>query len=166
VPSTKFEIIVLANTDGAHFTDSVVLALQSYAGLPAPTTAPSFPIDPATFPSLAGSYQDDFNVGRVTIANTADGLTISMPDVDAAHVAYDAKLVAIAPDNFVLTIQGQQTVITFLRDGAGNAQYIRHRAFVAKKAATTVAHTVDPRALRERLRETALHEQLVTPRHD
>ena len=67
VPSTKFAIIVLANTDGAHFTNSVVLALETYAGLPAPTTAPSFPIDPSTFASLAGSYQDDFNAGRVII---------------------------------------------------------------------------------------------------
>jgi CubicO group peptidase (beta-lactamase class C family) len=164
VPSTKFAVIVLANTDGAHFIKSVVLALQSYAGLPAPTTAPSFPIDPATFPSLAGNYQDDFNVGRVTIASTADGLTISMPDVDAAHIAYDPKLVPVAPDNFALTIQGQQIVISFLRDSAGNPEYIRHRAFVAKRTVVTVARTVDAHALRLRLREDALRENLVSPR--
>jgi CubicO group peptidase (beta-lactamase class C family) len=165
VPSTKFAIIVLANTDGAHFTDSVVLALENYAGLSAPTTAPSFPIDPTTFDALAGSYQDDFNVGRVTIANTTDGLTISMPDVDAAHVPYDAKLVAAAPDNFILTIQGTQQEISFLRDSAGNPQYIRHRAFVAKRTTTTAAHAVDASALRWWLAENALHDRLVTPRH-
>jgi len=139
-------------------------ALETYAGLPAPTKAPSFPIDPATFASLAGSYQDDVNVGRVTITDTNNALTISMPDVDAAPVAYDPKLVAVAPDNFVLTIQGQQTEITFLRDTAGDPEYIRHRAFVAKRSATTAAHAVDAHALLRHLHEDALRDRLLTPR--
>jgi CubicO group peptidase (beta-lactamase class C family) len=160
VPSTKFAIIVLANTDAAHFTDTVVFALENYAGLSAPTTAPSFPIDPATFASLAGDYQDDFNVGRVTIASTADGLTISMPDLDAAHIPYEPALVPAAPDNFILGIQGIHVEISFLRDAAGNAEYIRHRAFVAKRTTTMVAHTVDAHALRRHLRETVLRERL------
>lgn len=166
VPSTKFAVIVLANADGAHFQNSIILALEMYAGLPAGTTGPSFPIDPATFDSLAGNYQDDYNVGRVTIANTTDGLTISLPDVDAAHIPYDPKLVAVSPDNFALSIQGTQLLLSFLRDSAGNPEYMRARAFVAKRTTTTVAHAVDARALRRRLAEDALRERLVTPRHD
>ncbi len=163
VPSTKFSIIVLANADGAHFTKSVALALDQYAGLPASTTGPSFPIDPSTFPSLAGSYQDDFNAGRVNIASTTDGLTISMPDVDAAHVEYDPTLVAVAPDNFVLTVDGRPSLITFLRDADGKPEYIRHRAFVAKRGVTAVARSVDARVLRQRLRENAVRDHLLTP---
>jgi CubicO group peptidase (beta-lactamase class C family) len=162
VPSTKFAIIVLANADGAHFMKTVALALANYAGLAVPTTAPSFPIDTSTFASLAGSYQDDFNAGRVLIETSSAGLTISMPDIDAAHIAYDPKLVAIAPDNFILTIEGQPTRISFLRDGAGKAEYLRHRLFVAQRTATAVARTVDARTLRKRLRENAVREQLVT----
>jgi CubicO group peptidase (beta-lactamase class C family) len=163
VPSTKFAIIVLANTDGAHFINSVALALETYAGLGAPTTAPSFPIDPATFDSLAGSYQDDFNIGRVIVTNTTGGLTISLPDVEAAHIPYDPQLVPAAPDNFLLSIQGTQVEITFLRDAAGNPEYIRHRAFVAKRTPTLVAHPVDPRALRQRLQEDAPRDRLFHP---
>lgn len=163
VPATRFSIIVLANADGAHFMDSIAFALEQYAGLSAPTTAPSFPIDPATFASLAGSYQDDFNVGRMIVTNGENGLTLSMPDVDAAHVTYDPALVAIAPDNFILTIEGQQTLISFLRDGDGNAEYIRHRAFVAKRSSMMVARVVDARALRRRLHEDVVREHLVTP---
>jgi CubicO group peptidase (beta-lactamase class C family) len=162
VPSTKFAVIVLANTDGAHFMNSVALALEKYSGIAAPTTAPSFPIDPSTFASLAGSYQDDFNAGRIIITNTNGALTISMPDVDAANITYDPKLVALAPDNFRLTIDGQPTRISFLRDSAGNGEYIRHRAFVAKRGTTAVARTVDTHVLRQRLHENAVREQLVT----
>jgi CubicO group peptidase (beta-lactamase class C family) len=162
VPATKFAIIVLANADGAHFGDSVAFALEHYAGLGAPTTAPTFPIDPTTFASLAGAYQDDFNAGRINIANTASGLTISMPDVDAANVPYDPKLVAIAPDNFVLSIDGYKTRISFLRDSAGKAEYIRHRAFVAKRTEMVLPRKVDARALRQHLREDAVREQLVS----
>jgi D-alanyl-D-alanine carboxypeptidase len=154
VPSTKFAIISLANTDGAHFMNSVALALEKYAGLTAPTTPPSFPIDPGTFPSLTGSYQDDFNVGRIAITGAAGGVTISMPDLDAAQIPYDPKLVAITPDNFILKIQGQQIVISFLRDGANKTEYIRHRAFVAKRTAMPVPRTVDAAALRRSLRES------------
>ena len=84
-----------------------------------------------------------------------------MPDVDAANIAYDPKLVAIAPDNFVLTVEGQPTRISFLRDGAGKAEYIRHRAFVAKRNMMAVPRQVDADALRRRLRVDALREQLM-----
>jgi hypothetical protein len=152
---------VLSNADGAHFTESVAFALEKFAGLSAPTQAPSFPVDPSTFVSLAKTYQDDFNIGRVVVTTTANGLSISLPDVEAAGIPYDPKLVAIAPDNFVLEIQGIQTVITFLRDSNGDGEYIRHRAFVAKRTDTAVARKVDARALRSRLNENAVRERLV-----
>ncbi len=161
VPSTKFAVIVLANADGAHFMNSIGLAFEKFSGVAAPTTAPSFPVEPSTFAALAGSYQDDFNVGRMIITNTNGALTISMPDVDAAQIAYDPKLVALAPDNFKLTIDGHPTRISFLRDGAGTGEYIRHRAFVAKRATTAAARTVNARVLRQRLHENAAREQLV-----
>jgi hypothetical protein len=85
-----------------------------------------------------------------------------MPDVDAAHVAYDPKLVAIAPDNFLFTVEGQPSRITFLRDGNGKPEYLRHRAFVAKRGVTAVARTVDARVLRQRLRENAARDRLLT----
>jgi CubicO group peptidase (beta-lactamase class C family) len=133
IPSTGFAMIVLANTDGAYFSDSIGYALQTFAGLLPATAMPSdLTPNPATFASLAGSYRDDFMViGRVTIASSTAGLTMTLPDLDAAGITYDHALHPIAPDDFGITIQGQPDEITFIRGANGAAQYIRNRGWVA-----------------------------------
>jgi CubicO group peptidase (beta-lactamase class C family) len=158
VPATKFAVIVVANTDNAYFRKSIRLALNSYASLPPATNnGPSFDVDPATFTSLVGTYMDDISVGRVVITKTGSDLMISMPDLDAENVPYTPKLEPTAPDNFLLTIEGYEEGITFIRDQSGNAEYIRDRYFVARRTAQMPAHPIDRERLRHKLR--ASHER-------
>lgn len=134
VPDAQLAIIVLANADGAHFTDSIDFALQTYANLPPATAVPQDVLpDPSTFASLVGSYQDEYNIGAITIAGGASGLTISIPALDAQHVTYDKTLQPFARDVFGLTIDGFPDEITFLRDGSGAPVYLRDRDFVAHR---------------------------------
>jgi CubicO group peptidase (beta-lactamase class C family) len=139
-PDSEFVIAVLANADDAYFRDSISFALQTYANLPPATAVPDeVRPDPTTFASLAGNYQDDYSVGRVIIKHDAGKLTISMPDLDTAHVPYSPALVPIARDNFLLTIEDYPLEIAFLRDAAGNPEYLRERSFVAKRGTPLTA---------------------------
>jgi hypothetical protein len=153
VPSTGSALIVLANADYAHFYDTHRFALAQYANLPAPVSPPDLRVDAGTFPALAGNYQDDFNIGRMTITANALDLGIALPDLDAAGVPYGKTLVPLAPDNFALTIDGYETQITFIRDSAGRPEMIRERFFVAKRATSSKPMVVDREALRTKLRE-------------
>jgi CubicO group peptidase (beta-lactamase class C family) len=153
VPDTEFVFAVLSNKDYAQFYDSVFFALQHYANLPPATQIPAdVYADPATFASLAGNYQDDYNVGRIIIKHDAGKLTISMPDVDAAGVTYSPMLQPLARDVFGLKVDNYELSITFLRDAAGNPEYIRERAFVAKRVnmLTATARRFDAKRLRQR----------------
>lgn len=135
VPSTGFGFITLASADGAHFDESLVLALETLAGLPGPEAGPDLSVDPADLPRFAGTYLDPFNAGTVEVALVDGALTVSMPDVDAAGIAYEPALIPLSPGNFVLRIQGTALPVTFLDDAAGEVEYLRTRAFVARRAA-------------------------------
>lgn len=157
IPQTGFGIVALANADGAHFGSSLALAMKSFGELPAPSTAPDTAVDPSTFDAFVGEYSDPYNVGRVKITKDASGLAISMPDVDAAGVPYDSKLVPASPGTFVLGIQGTQILVTFVDDGAsgsgGKATWLRTRPFVARRdVAAPAAKVVDADTLRVQLR--------------
>lgn len=154
VPSTGFAFISLASGDGAHFRGSAGYALERFAGLGAPVPAPAdLAIDPATFASLAGSYRDDLNAGRVEITVSGETVTISMPDVDAAGIPYEPELTPIRPDMFVLQVQGNALPVTFLRDAGGAPAYLRTRAFVAARVAgaTGARRAIDADRLRRAL---------------
>jgi hypothetical protein len=154
VPSTGFAFISLASGDGAHFRGSAGYALERFAELAPPVDAPAdLTIDPSTFASLAGSYRDDLNAGRIELTVTDGTVTISMPDVDAAGIPYDPVLTPIRPDNFVLRVQGNPLLLTFLRDAAGAPEYLRSRAFVAARGASAAApRPIDAVRLRDALR--------------
>ncbi|HSK02420.1 MAG TPA: serine hydrolase domain-containing protein, partial [Kofleriaceae bacterium] len=63
LPAADFAVIALANGDGAHFSRSIVHALEHHAAVgPAGPVPADLAIDPATFASLAGNYLDPFNV--------------------------------------------------------------------------------------------------------
>jgi CubicO group peptidase (beta-lactamase class C family) len=154
VPDHDFVIVVLANTDDAHFYNSIAYALQHYASLPPAVATPADTrVDPATYPDLAGMYQDDFNVGRMNVTATASGLTVSMPDLDAAHITYTPALVPYGPDDFGFTVDGIPTELTFLRGTNGKPEYVRTRVFVARRTTTLQAHRVDADRVRRALAE-------------
>ncbi|HEX8793959.1 MAG TPA: serine hydrolase domain-containing protein [Polyangiaceae bacterium] len=136
VPATGFAMIAFANADGVHFQSSVALALQRFAGLPAPGTPPTgVAVDTSLFPLYAGSYDDPNNVGAVTVTANGGTLTISMPALDAANISYVPTLQPADRDNFVLTIEGQALEVTFVPDATGTYAWLRTRVFVAQRTA-------------------------------
>lgn len=153
LPESRFGFIALANADGANFVESTVAALATLAPLPAPSTPPDLTVDPATFTEYEGMYQDDFNVGAITITKVGDTLEIDMPAVDQAGVPYDHVLTPSSPGNFQLGIQGTTLPLTFLKDGTGVYRYMRTRPFVGVRPG---APTAPPPAMTEAARARLL----------
>lgn len=163
IPSTRFAFITLANTDGAYFPDSLMMALRDFAGLPAPVAVPDPQVVPADFPDFAGTYEDLYNVGTIVISTSGNGLFISMPDLDAASIPYESALVPYSKNNFILTVQGFQLLSTFILDPAGNGEFFRTRVFVGERApAFGFAAAPPPTRSRESL-ERALRDARNAP---
>lgn len=136
VPSLRFGFVAMASTDGAYFVQSFITALNTLTTLPTATTAPDLSVNPETLDSLTGTYRDDYNVGKVQVDRQGSSLSIQAPDLDAAGIPYTPLLQPLSPDNFVLTAQGIQIQVTFLRDAQGNGEYMRARFFVAHRIST------------------------------
>lgn len=164
-PAIDFGFIALANTDGASFTETLVGALTTIATLPPPSTPPDVRPDPATFSKYAGHYLDDFNVGRIDVTATSTSVTVSMPDLEQAHIPYNRNLTPTSIDNFVLMVQRQALPVTFILDANGNAEYFRTRAFVGRRLPMLRARSVrrspkeiDPEDLDRALRAARIDE--------
>jgi len=159
-PSTGFGMVVLAAADGAHFTSSAALALQSFGELPAPTSPPpDVAVDPSTFPQLVGTYVDPHLLGPVTVS-VADGVVqVAIPGFDAAGIPYDPVVKPWTADNFVITTAPYgAALVTFVRDQTGVYRWLRTRIAVftrqdASTAAPAQALTVDAARVHERLRD-------------
>jgi CubicO group peptidase (beta-lactamase class C family) len=170
VPSTGFGIVSFANADGAHFAASLVLALQSFAGLPSPTSLPSqLTVDPSTFPPLAGTYYESHQVvGHVVISVSNTGVVgISMPDLDAVTppIPYDKTLTPVTPGDFVFNLQGTPEELTFVPDATGTPTWLRSRDFACQRQPAGAAGgmpspqdriVIDPAVLRARLHSPRL----------
>jgi CubicO group peptidase (beta-lactamase class C family) len=150
VPDTRFAFITLANTDGAYFSNSLVKALQDFAGLPAPGTAPDTQVNPADFPAFAGSYNDPYNVGAIAIGATGGNVTIHMPALDQMSIPYDSALTPLSKGNFLLNVQNTPMLATFILGTSGNGEYFRTRVFVGARQAPFAPSAVMPGA-KERL---------------
>jgi CubicO group peptidase (beta-lactamase class C family) len=135
LPSTGSGIVWFANADDVEFTTSIVLALQSFAGLTNPTTTPppGVAVDTSLFPSYAGTYDDTNGIGLVTVTASAGTLSIDIPSFDAVNTPYDQVLRPTSMDNFVVTVQGSQIPLTFIADSTGNYMWIRTRIAVGKR---------------------------------
>ena len=135
VPSTGFGIVWLANSDGAAFVTSVVLALESFAGLTNPTTEtpPGVAVDTSLFPSYAGTYNDPNGTGLVTVTANGATLSIDVPTYDAAGTSYSQTLQPTSMDNFTITVQGTTIPVTFIADATGAYVWIRTREVVAQR---------------------------------
>jgi CubicO group peptidase (beta-lactamase class C family) len=133
IPSLRFGFITLANTDAAHFTKSLVTALTTLADLPPVSVAPDLTVDPSTFGAYEGVYQDDYNVGEITVTKVGDTLEVSIPALDQAGIPYDAPLTPVVGNNFRLGIQGTTLPVTFIADESGVTRYFRTRVFVGTR---------------------------------
>ncbi len=135
VPSTGFGIIWLANADDVNFVNSVVLAMESFAGLtnPTTTTPPGVAVDPTLFPSYAGTYNDPHGAGLVTVTANGATLSIDIPTYDAAGTPYSPILQPTSMDNFTITVEGSPIPVTFIADATGAYVWIRTRSVVAER---------------------------------
>ena len=135
LPSTGCGMVWFANADNVEFVTSLVVALQSFAGLTNPTTTPppGVAVDTSLFPSYAGTYDDPHGIGPVTITANAKTISIDIPSFDAANTPYDQALQPTSMDNFIVTVQGAPIPLTFIADSTGTYQWIRTRIAVGKR---------------------------------
>jgi CubicO group peptidase (beta-lactamase class C family) len=153
-PESGLAFITLANADGAHFNASAAFALENFATFPEPVEPPAPDASLEHLASLAGTFHDPFNVGAIIVAAGESGLTVELPDVDAAGLPYERQLRQVSDRTFVLSIQGTSIAATFILDDNGNVEYFRTRAFVGRVAEVAPAARVlvDGEALSRRLR--------------
>jgi CubicO group peptidase (beta-lactamase class C family) len=172
VPACDLGLITLANTDGAYFINSLVTTLKTLCTLPAPSTAPDLKVDPASFGAFLGTYEDPYNVGTIHVTLDGNQLKVEMPLLDSLKIPYDPVLAPSLPDNFVLTVQGAELPVTFLRDDQEQVEYLRTRAFVGARVEVDagaptwvpVSKPIDPTAWVRRLREPVWRPGLLPSR--
>ena len=135
VPATGFGIVWLANADDVEFVNSVVLAMQSFAGLTNPTSEPpaGVAVDPTLFASYAGTYNDPNGLGLITVTANGATLSIDVPTFDTAGTPYDQTLQPTSMDNFIITVQGSPIPLTFIADTTGAYVWIRTQTVVARR---------------------------------
>lgn len=172
VPVCDLGFITLANSDGAYFRSSLVTAIKTLCTLPAPSTPPDLTVDPSTFEAFVGTYEDPYNVGTILITQEGNQLKVEMPLLDSLQIPYAGTLTPSLPDNFVLTVQGMDVPVTFLRDDQAKVEYLRTRSFVGERVemdggAPTWLPTVKPldsKAFLRKLREPAWSPRLLPSR--
>jgi CubicO group peptidase (beta-lactamase class C family) len=134
LPDQEFAIVITSSAFGTDFSHSVDVALETLVDLPAPTAAPEYEIDPATFGRHVGTYSDPYNIGDVIITEEGGDLHVSMPELDAAGYDVDPILVPVSSEIFVVFIDGAPLDLTFIPSTpGGDSTYIRNRGFVASR---------------------------------
>jgi CubicO group peptidase (beta-lactamase class C family) len=152
VPDTGFGIVILANTDGAYFDESLGLALQLFGNFSPPVATPDLVDHPADLDRYLGDYLDPYNIGPVTVMRVGDDLHVSMPLLDSVGIPYEPVLIPAAKQNYYLGVQNTYLPITFILDAAGQGEYIRSRVSVSKRQMTPPKPTPRiPPGHRERL---------------
>ena len=152
IPDLGFGIVWLTSGDEVYFSQTLGRALSDLPALPSPSTPPDIAVDPATFTEETGTYVDPHLAGEVTVTLSAGSLRLSAPAADAAGIPYDPVLAPASPRNFVLTLDGQQWLLTFIHGSAGEPTWMRTRLFVAERAPSGLrgaqAGEVDPERFR------------------
>jgi hypothetical protein len=127
-------LVFMANADGAHFSKSVVVGIETLGAAPQPMQLPDLVPDAATLAACAGTYLDPFNAGDILVTIDGAALSVEMPAIDAANIPYDPLLTSIDPRNWVMSIQGTQLLVTFVDDETGTPRWFRTRAFVGTRS--------------------------------
>jgi CubicO group peptidase (beta-lactamase class C family) len=133
-PEHGVAIATLAAGDGAYFR-TMLPAVLSAAGvdLGGPIADPVPPPDPATDPEIAGDWDDVYSIGATTLADSAGGVSVVAPALDAAGVDYGEEMAAIARDNYRWEVQGQGQGMTVIRDEQGVPEFLRFRFSVSHR---------------------------------
>ncbi|MCU0665183.1 MAG: serine hydrolase [Myxococcota bacterium] len=133
-PELDIGLVTLASTDGAYFEGTLVQTIETLADLPVPSQPPDLSVDPTTYPELAGLYVDPFAMGAITVTASQDTLSVAIPILDDMGVEYTPALEPLAPDSFILYVDAQPMLVTFIRDDDGKPLYLRSRVAVAKRS--------------------------------
>jgi D-alanyl-D-alanine carboxypeptidase len=134
-----FGFVVLQNSNGPGFNDTMLYAVQHLEGLTKGAEPLSTQPDPSLLPSYAGTYRDTNGVGTLIVTAQNGALTVSLPDLDAAGITYSPALVPGARDNFSLSVQGGGVLLTFLRDRTGAYRWLREFDFDVAERVTADA---------------------------
>jgi CubicO group peptidase (beta-lactamase class C family) len=143
LPSTGFAIVVLSNRDAERPDESIRLALESFGGLPEPSTPPpGRGVDPSLFPSYAGTFVS--RDGATITLGVEDGqLVIDTNALDELGLTFERVLEPVSLDNFELWItEGGERFpleITLFPDETGQYVWFRSRIAVAKRASPASA---------------------------
>jgi CubicO group peptidase (beta-lactamase class C family) len=147
-PSTGFGIVVLSNRDALRPVDSIRLALESFGGLPEPSTPPSGrDVDPSRFSRYAGTFAD-VDGTSTEIRVEAGVVSVSSASLDNLGFPYEPVLEPTSLDNFALWITlGEQRVpleVTFFENDSGEYDWLRSRVTVARRVAPEPTPAVAP----------------------
>ncbi len=146
LPDQEVAIVVLANANGAYFSQSVNLALTTLVELPEPTFYPSAEVR-QDFSRYEGHYFDQYSVGNLIVALEDGKLTLDAPELDTVYEV-GPTLEPTSRDNFILTLDGYGYEVTLIGEPT---QYLRHRYFVAARgsgmAPTTATGRIRPSLL-------------------
>ncbi len=159
IPDMEFGLITLANGEGAYFSNSFVVAVNTLCDLPQKATPPNLSVSSTTYDSFTGEFMDSYNVGQIFVTREGDHLMIDMPLLDSLDIPYDTELYPASPDNFILEIQGYSMLATFLFDAADDVEYFRTRSFVGHAVSSSAQKALElpivpshgPQALLDRL---------------
>ena len=72
--------------------------------------------------------------GSFILTSDEAGLLIEIPSLDQDGIGYEERLEPVRPDNFVIHYpNGTADPLSFIRDEAGDVEYIRHRIYVGER---------------------------------
>lgn len=130
-PDAGVGVAVLVSGDDVDLDATVEAALGAWGALGEVEDAPDPEIDPADWESLTGDYRDPFTLGPLSVELEDETLSLSIPMLDSFGPTYQAELDPVSRDNFLLTLDGETMLLTFLRGDDGRGETIRARPFVA-----------------------------------
>ena len=135
IPALDVAFVSLANGEGADFSKSFMEVLPELTDIGPPVEqVPDLSVDPGTFSTYAGTYNDPWFAGDVIVSLDGDDLVVEVPLADTGGVPYQRSLEPLLPHVFLSEMEGKPLLVTFLFDEEGSeVEYLRTRAFVARK---------------------------------
>lgn len=139
VPDADVVVAILSNGYHDDFTSTIEAVLRATIDpMPAFTSYHGPVFDPMAVGDQAGTYEDAFNLGEITIDATITeegepSLTIDIPDLTSQGFLVDPVLHPISTDHWTLYINASPLDVTFVRGADGEVAYLRNPLFVGTK---------------------------------
>jgi len=137
LPEHNFAVSILTSSYGTDFSRSVSAAVKAVVDLGDAEVMPSADYDESRLDDHVGTYVDANNVGTITIARTASGLSIDMPDLEALEMSIDENLSTWSDTIFLATIDGSVYDLTFIGMPGEPSGFVKNRAFAGTREPIT-----------------------------